>query len=90
MAVASAILSSISDVPTPPDTVFFGEIGLSGEIRAVPLTEQRIKESEKLGFKRVIMPKLKTNKKETENKGFNINIKEVGNLMALTTLFIKG
>jgi len=89
MAVASALLSSISDVPTPPDTVFFGEIGLSGEIRAVPLTEQRIKESSKLGFKRAVMPRIKTVKKDTENKPFGINIKEIGNLIVLKELFIR-
>ena len=89
MAVVSALLSSISDIPTPPDTVFFGEIGLSGEIRAVPLTEQRMKESAKLGFKRVVMPRIKTVKNDNENKTFGINIKEIGNLIVLKELFIK-
>ena len=39
-----------------PDDVIFGEIGLTGEVRAVSRAEQRVKEAAKLGFKRVILP----------------------------------
>lgn len=50
LAVAAALLSALTDVPVPEDSVFFGEIGLSGEIRQVSRSDARIKESEKLGF----------------------------------------
>ncbi|MEM7196921.1 MAG: DNA repair protein RadA [Pseudomonadota bacterium] len=55
-AVAAALISALIDQPLDPDCVFFGEIGLSGEIRPVSHSEQRIKEARKLGFKRAIMP----------------------------------
>lgn len=56
LAAAVSIASSFRDVPTKPDDVVFGEIGLTGEVRAVSRAEQRVKEAHKLGFKRVIMP----------------------------------
>lgn len=55
LAVISAVLSSGFDKPVGRDTCFAGEIGLSGEIRPVNRIEQRIKEAEKLGFKRIII-----------------------------------
>ena len=56
MAVALAIVSSLSDRPVPEDTIAFGEIGLSGEIRRVAQTELRMKEASKLGFHHAIIP----------------------------------
>ncbi|HEX7056466.1 MAG TPA: DNA repair protein RadA [Bacilli bacterium] len=57
LAIAVSIASSFRDKPTQANDVVFGEIGLTGEVRAVSRAEQRVKEAEKLGFKRVIMPK---------------------------------
>lgn len=56
LAAAVALASSFKDAPTKPDDVIFGEVGLTGEVRAVSRAEQRVKEAQKLGFKRVIMP----------------------------------
>ena len=56
LAVTCAILSSNSDLAILPQTCFAGEIGLSGEIRPVSRIEQRIKEAEKLGFKKFFYP----------------------------------
>lgn len=56
LAVAAALLSSLTGVPAPRETVFFGEIGLSGEIRAVGRADARLKEAEKLGFTGACMP----------------------------------
>ncbi|MBW7455382.1 DNA repair protein RadA [Paenibacillus sepulcri] len=56
LAAAVSIASSFRDAPTRPFDVVFGEIGLTGEVRAVSRAEQRVKEAHKLGFKRVIMP----------------------------------
>ncbi len=56
LAVASALLSALFDQPLPADKVFFGEIGLSGEVRSVARAESRLKESEKLGFKGAVIP----------------------------------
>jgi DNA repair protein RadA/Sms len=50
LAVAAALVSALANVPIPPQSVFFGEIGLSGEVRAVSQAESRLKEAAKLGF----------------------------------------
>ncbi|MFQ5984635.1 MAG: DNA repair protein RadA [Alphaproteobacteria bacterium] len=57
LAVAAALVSSLTAVPVPADTVVFGEIGLSGEVRAVSRTEARLREAAKLGFARALAPK---------------------------------
>jgi DNA repair protein RadA/Sms len=57
LAVAVAIASSAWNVPVPADMVFVGEIGLSGELRAVSQTMMRVKEASKLGFKRIVLPR---------------------------------
>lgn len=56
LAVLAAALSSLRDKPLPQDTVIFGEVGLSGEIRPVPGGEERLAEAAKHGFKRAIVP----------------------------------
>ena len=56
LAVAAALVSSISDIPVPPGSLFFGEIGLSGEVRPVGQTDARLKEAAKLGFTTAIIP----------------------------------
>lgn len=59
MAVAAALLSALTGEPAPTEAVFFGEIGLSGEVRAVGQTELRLKEAAKLGFARAFTPSAK-------------------------------
>ena len=56
LAVAAALLSAREDAALPADTVVFGEISLSGALRAVSQTENRLKEAQKLGFSSAIMP----------------------------------
>ena len=58
LAVCAALISAFKNTVIPGDTVIFGEVGLSGEVRAVPQAAERIKEAAKLGFKRVIMPEI--------------------------------
>ncbi|MDG1287254.1 MAG: DNA repair protein RadA [Rickettsiales bacterium] len=57
LAVAAALLSALTDIPTPEGAIYFGEVGLSGEIRKVSRAPARTKEAEKLGFKKAYMPK---------------------------------
>ncbi|MCL4868934.1 MAG: DNA repair protein RadA [Anaerolineae bacterium] len=57
LAVAIAIVSSVKDKPAHADMGFIGEIGLSGELRAVSQLEARLNEAVKLGFKRCIVPR---------------------------------
>ena len=56
LAVAAALVSSLSGVPLPIDSVYFGEVGLSGAIRVVPRIDQRLKEAERLGFRAAVLP----------------------------------
>ena len=60
LAVAMAVASSKLQRPIPPEWVVLGEMGLSGEIRNVAQLEKRLKEAEKLGFGKVLMPRSKT------------------------------
>jgi DNA repair protein RadA/Sms len=57
LGIAVAIASSVWDVPVPADMAFVGEIGLSGELRAVSQMPMRIREAAKLGFRRIIVPR---------------------------------
>lgn len=56
LALMMAVLSSLRNQPLPKDWVIFGEVGLGGEIRPVPGGHERIKEAQKHGFKRAIVP----------------------------------
>lgn len=76
LAVLCALLSSYEDVPVPHDVCFAGEVGLSGEIRAVNRIEQRIAEAEKLGFKKIIVSKY--SQKGLAKQRFNIEIVTMG------------
>ena len=82
LAVATALVSSISNHPAPPDSVVFGEISLSGEVRQVAQTEQRLKEAAKLGFKRALMPAGGRNGKDALTK-----VNEISHLRDMVELF---
>ena len=56
LAVAAALVSSLSGSPLPSDGVYFGEISLSGSVRPVAHAGQRLKEAEKLGFRQAVLP----------------------------------
>jgi DNA repair protein RadA/Sms len=56
LAIATAVTSSFLDKPVEPQTVLLGEIGLTGEVRAVGRTDVRVKEASKLGFRRCVLP----------------------------------
>ena len=58
LGIVTAIVSSYKNKPVPEDTIVFGEVGLSGEIRAVAMPEQRIAEARKLGFKACVIPEV--------------------------------
>lgn len=76
LPVICAILSSNVDMAIPHHTCMTGEVGLSGEIRQVTRIEQRISEAEKLGMKRILIPK--NNLKGVNTANYKIEIKEVG------------
>ena len=56
LAVAAALVSSLTGIALPPDSVYFGEISLSGAVRPVAHAQQRLKEAEKLGFAQAVLP----------------------------------
>ena len=57
LAVAMALVSGVRDYPIPDDMVIFGEIGLSGEVRSVPRILERVREAQRLGFNKCVVPK---------------------------------
>ncbi len=56
LAIVVSLVSNLLDKAVPPDIVVFGEVGLAGELRGVMRAESRVREAEKLGFKRCILP----------------------------------
>ncbi len=66
LGILVAIASSFKNIPISKDTVIIGEVGLTGEVRRINLIEKRIKEAEKLGFKKCIIPE--SNKKSLKEK----------------------
>jgi DNA repair protein RadA/Sms len=85
LAVAMAVISSMNNKPLPHDTVIFGEIGLSGEIRGVSQPNLRLKEARKLGFTSAITPaSLKKDKKPAYD---DISVFEIGNVQKLINWF---
>lgn len=64
LAMVLAIISSYQDKPIDEKTIVFGEVGLSGEVRAVSMARQRVMEAKKLGFRRVILPKVSADSME--------------------------
>lgn len=85
LGLAAAIVSSHQDIPIPFKTCFAGEIGLSGEIRAVNRIEQRIAEAQKLGFEQIFiskynMPSAAKDKKQMDLSRYKIAVKTAGNI----------
>jgi DNA repair protein RadA/Sms len=85
LGLAAAIISSHEDIAIPFKTCFAGEIGLSGEIRAVNRIEQRIAEAQKLGFEQIFiskynLPSSAQDKKKMDLSRYNIDIKVVSRI----------
>src|ERR1700758_3470092 len=85
LGLAAAIISSHEDIPVPFKTCFAGEIGLSGEVRAVNRVEQRIAEAQKLGFETIFiskynLPSAAQDKKRIDLSRYTIEVKTVGNI----------
>lgn len=84
LAIVLALLSSYRNRPLPPRTVAFGEVGLTGEIRAVNMMQARIAEAAKMGYRTVIVPKRK--KVEGEKKDEGIQVIEVATVQDLQSV----
>ncbi|MBI3234674.1 MAG: DNA repair protein RadA, partial [Bacteroidetes bacterium] len=81
LAIVCALLSSYEDTVINQRYCFAGEVGLSGEIRAVNRIEQRIAEAEKLGFEKIIVSKY--NSKSLGKQKFNIEVVQLGKVEEL-------
>ncbi len=83
LALAASLISSHTDIPIPPGVVFFGEIGLSGEVTAVSQSAMRIAEAKRLGFIRAVIP-AKNASEEGSLGGLEvIGVRNVGELIDL-------
>lgn len=83
LAVAAALISALTGTPAPKEAVFFGEIGLSGEVRAVGQSELRLKEAAKLGFGSAFTPR----SRKTQKGGADIKKTELDRLADILPLF---
>jgi DNA repair protein RadA/Sms len=84
LAVVAAVLSSAEDIPVSNNICFAGEVGLSGEIRAVSRIESRILEAERLGFEKIIISKF--NLKGLDLKKLKIELIPVGKVLDVVGL----
>ena len=73
LSIISALLSSAQDIMVPPDIAFAGEVGLSGEVRAVTRIEQRIQEADRLGFKSIYVSKYNVRGLDPDRYGIRIH-----------------
>jgi DNA repair protein RadA/Sms len=88
LAVAAALLSSVTDVPVDAHMVVFGEIGLSGEVRAVSQMDGRLKEAAKLGFASALMPVVRRQGRSVPDGP--ISVRRIGHVQDLVSLFRPG
>ena len=84
LAVACALLSSFEDKPLPSNMCFVGEVGLSGEVRAVNRIDQRIAEADKLGFEKIVISTY--NSKGLDLSRFNLEVIPVSKLESVYRL----
>ena len=71
LGISLAVVSSCKDIVIPDSVLAFGEVGLSGEVRAVSMAAQRVSEAKKLGFTTVILPKVCQSSME-KTEGMNL------------------
>lgn len=86
LAVVAALISSFEDAPIAAGICFSGEVGLSGEIRAVTRIEQRISEADKLGFQKIFVSKY--NQKGLDLSKYKIEVKWMGKVEELIQVLI--
>ncbi|MDH5409913.1 MAG: DNA repair protein RadA [Alphaproteobacteria bacterium] len=83
LAVAAALVSSLTGRPVPAGSAVFGEIGLSGEVRPVAQAEARLKEAGKLGFTRAITPRIR----QAGAVARDLQVREIADLGELVLMF---
>ncbi len=83
LSIIMALVSSLKDRPVDEKTIVFGEVGLSGEVRAVSLAEQRVNEAVKLGFEACILPQICLDKMKRTDKIRLIGVRNVREAIAV-------
>jgi DNA repair protein RadA/Sms len=81
LAAAAALVSSLANAPLPADAVYFGEVSLSGAVRPVAQAAARLKEAQKLGFARAVVPEAAGG----EVSGSALALNPVGSLVGLVS-----
>jgi len=87
LAVAAALISAANGIAVPADTVFFGEIGLGGEVRQIAQPDVRLKEAGKLGFERATLPRRKMPKDKKDKPADPVKVTEITHLQDLVDMF---
>jgi DNA repair protein RadA/Sms len=90
LAVAAALMSAATDRPTDPGMVYFGEVGLSGEVRQVAQAEARLREAKKLGFEAATLPRRIARGSAPLPAVPGLTLKEAGHLADLVAAFAAG
>ncbi len=85
LAVAMSLISSLRDKVVPDDLIAIGELGLSGEVRAVSNLEQRVKEAARLGFTKAVVPYRNLEKRKIDTKIELIPVKSIYDTLKLLT-----
>ncbi len=89
LATALSLISCLKDKPLPDDMIAIGEIGLAGECRAVSAAEQRVREAERLGFSRIILPDRNVGKGKLDPSKFTIKIEPVKGIFDAISVALK-
>ncbi len=87
LAVAAALASAATDTPTNAGMVYFGEVGLSGEVRQVAQAESRLKEAHKMGFEMACLPRRVARGGRKANVPDGLKLDEIGHLTDLVATF---
>jgi DNA repair protein RadA/Sms len=90
LAVAAALVSAATDRPTDPERVYFGEVGLSGEVRQVAQAESRLREAAKLGFTAATLPRRVARGGKAAAPPPGMALAEAGHLADLVAVFAEG
>jgi len=87
LAVAAAVTSAAFEAPTSPGMVYFGEVGLSGEVRQVAQAEARLKEAAKLGFDSATLPRRVAHGNRKLGAPDGLRLEEIGHISDLVARF---
>lgn len=87
LSIVTALFSGYKNTPLQGKTIVFGEVGLTGEVRAVSQAAARVNEAQKLGYRNCIMPFASLEMLKSEGKRFDLNIIGIKNIRELNSVF---